>query len=105
MEATLEVKAGKGWHHEALQPGIEGVESALKVSGGAARFVLGGVLTTKISWRWVLSVNVPLGLMAALTATFSRSARALETRSSRRLPWAKARLMGLQAKAIEEDWP
>ena len=37
-------------------------------AGGAAGFVLGGVLTTAIGWRWVLFVNVPLALAAALAA-------------------------------------
>jgi EmrB/QacA subfamily drug resistance transporter len=46
-----------------------GAWGAVAGVGGAAGFVLGGVLTTEISWRWVLFVNVPLGLTAALIAT------------------------------------
>jgi EmrB/QacA subfamily drug resistance transporter len=39
-------------------------------SAGAAGMVIGGVLTAELSWRWVLFVNVPLGiaLLAAATA-------------------------------------
>ena len=30
--------------------------------------LLGGILTSGLSWRWVLFVNVPIGLIAALLA-------------------------------------
>ena len=35
---------------------------------GAAGVLLGGILTSGLSWRWVLFVNVPIGLIAALLA-------------------------------------
>ncbi len=44
-----------------------GVYSAMSVAGGAVGLIAGGVLTTYASWRWVLFVNVPIGL-AALAA-------------------------------------
>jgi MFS family permease len=31
--------------------------------------ILGGVLTDALSWRWILFINVPIGLVAALLAT------------------------------------
>jgi MFS family permease len=37
-------------------------------AGGAAGVLLGGVLTSGLSWRWVLFVNVPIGLAAASVA-------------------------------------
>ncbi len=37
-------------------------------SGGAAGVLLGGILTSGLSWRWVLFVNVPIGLAAAALA-------------------------------------
>jgi MFS family permease len=45
-----------------------GVWSAMSVGGGAIGLLAGGLLTTYASWRWVLLVNVPIGLAAALVA-------------------------------------
>ena len=39
-----------------------GVYAAMSVAGGAVGLVAGGLLTTYASWRWVLFVNVPIGL-------------------------------------------
>jgi EmrB/QacA subfamily drug resistance transporter len=41
-----------------------GVWSAVAGAGGAAGSVLGGVLTSALSWRWVLFVNIPIGVAA-----------------------------------------
>ena len=45
-----------------------GVYAAMSVAGGAVGLITGGLLTTYASWRWVLFVNVPIGLAAALAA-------------------------------------
>jgi EmrB/QacA subfamily drug resistance transporter len=45
-----------------------GVYAAMSVAGGAVGLIAGGLLTTYASWRWVLFVNVPIGLAAALLA-------------------------------------
>jgi EmrB/QacA subfamily drug resistance transporter len=45
-----------------------GVWSAVGGAGGAAGAVLGGVLTGYLSWRWVLFVNVPVGVVGILLA-------------------------------------
>jgi len=37
-------------------------------AGGAAGVLLGGVLTDLLSWRWILFINVPIGLTAAFLA-------------------------------------
>ena len=37
-------------------------------SGGAAGVLLGGILTEYVGWEWVLWVNVPIGIGAALLA-------------------------------------
>ncbi|HUA11961.1 MAG TPA: MFS transporter [Solirubrobacteraceae bacterium] len=54
-----------------------GVWGAVAGAGGAAGVLLGGLLTSGLSWRWVLFVNVPIGLTAAAlaprTLTESRS--------------------------------
>ena len=45
-----------------------GVWGAVAGSGGAAGVLLGGVLTQYAGWEWVLFVNVPIGIAAALVA-------------------------------------
>jgi MFS family permease len=45
-----------------------GVWGAVAGAGGAAGVLLGGVLTDLLSWEWVLFVNVPIGVAAALIA-------------------------------------
>lgn len=45
-----------------------GVWSAVAGAGGAAGSVLGGVLTAELSWRWVLFVNIPIGVAALAAA-------------------------------------
>jgi EmrB/QacA subfamily drug resistance transporter len=39
-----------------------GIWSAVAGAGGAAGSILGGVLTSALSWRWVLFVNIPIGV-------------------------------------------
>ena len=43
-----------------------GIWGAMGGAGGAAGVILGGVLTQALSWRWILFINVPIGLTAAL---------------------------------------
>src|SRR6202142_4503440 len=45
-----------------------GIWGAVAGAGGAAGVLLGGILTSGLSWRWVLFVNVPIGLLAAALA-------------------------------------
>jgi EmrB/QacA subfamily drug resistance transporter len=45
-----------------------GIWGAVAGAGGAAGVLLGGILTSGLSWRWVLFVNVPIGLLAAWAA-------------------------------------
>ena len=45
-----------------------GVWGAVSGSGGAAGVLLGGVLTKYLGWEWVLWVNVPIGIVAAILA-------------------------------------
>ncbi|HEX8074821.1 MAG TPA: MFS transporter [Thermoleophilaceae bacterium] len=45
-----------------------GVWGAVAGSGGAAGVLLGGVLTDGLGWEWVLWVNVPIGVLAAVVA-------------------------------------
>ncbi len=45
-----------------------GVYAAMSGGGGALGLLLGGILTDVASWRWVLFVNVPIGLLVAAVA-------------------------------------
>jgi len=45
-----------------------GVFAAVSVSGAAIGLLAGGMLTSWLSWRWVLFVNVPIGLLLAFLA-------------------------------------
>src|SRR3984893_7742854 len=46
-----------------------GIWGAVAGAGGAAGVLLGGILTSGLSWRWVLFVNVPIGIAAATAAS------------------------------------
>jgi EmrB/QacA subfamily drug resistance transporter len=60
-----------------------GLWGAVAGSGGAAGVLLGGVLTEYVGWEWVLWVNVPIGIGAALLAPrlLGESRSEAETRS------------------------
>jgi EmrB/QacA subfamily drug resistance transporter len=45
-----------------------GLWAAMNGLGGAAGTLLGGVITEFLSWRWILLINPPIGLLAALVA-------------------------------------
>jgi EmrB/QacA subfamily drug resistance transporter len=45
-----------------------GVYAAMSIGGAAVGLLAGGLLTTYLSWRWVLFVNVPIGVVVALLA-------------------------------------
>ncbi len=45
-----------------------GMWSALAGAGGATGALLGGVLVSELSWRWVFFINVPIGIVLGVTA-------------------------------------
>ena len=45
-----------------------GVYSGMSGAGGAIGLLLGGILTTYVSWRWVMFVNVPIGALVIALA-------------------------------------
>jgi EmrB/QacA subfamily drug resistance transporter len=72
-----------------------GVYAAMSIAGGAVGLIAGGLLTTYLSWRWVLFVNVPIGIVVALLAP--RAIGAESPRNSGRfdLPGAITGTLGL----------
>ena len=71
-----------------------GVYAAMSGAGGSLGLLLGGILTDVASWRWVLFVNVPIGLTVAIAAP-----RVLGTTPTRRgrldLPGALSVTLGM----------
>jgi EmrB/QacA subfamily drug resistance transporter len=43
-----------------------GIWGAMGGAGGAAGVLLGGVITDLVNWRWILFINVPIGLATAV---------------------------------------
>ena len=88
-----------------------GIWGAVAGAGGAAGVLLGGILTSGLSWRWVLFVNVPIGIAAAIlaprTLLESRSENATRTFD---LPGAATVTAGLAllvyavADAVNSGW-
>ncbi len=48
-----------------------GVWAGMAGAGGAIGLLLGGILTTYVSWRWVLFVNAPIGALVIALAPFA----------------------------------
>src|SRR6476469_1130233 len=54
-----------------------GIWGAASGSGGAAGVLLGGALTSALSWSWIFFINVPVGIIVmALTPVLLRESRA-----------------------------
>ena len=45
-----------------------GMWAAMNGLGGAAGVLFGGIITEELSWRWVLLINPPIAIAAALVA-------------------------------------
>jgi EmrB/QacA subfamily drug resistance transporter/deazaflavin-dependent oxidoreductase (nitroreductase family) len=45
-----------------------GVYSAVSAGGGGVGLLMGGIITNYLSWRWIMFVNVPIGLLLAFAA-------------------------------------
>jgi EmrB/QacA subfamily drug resistance transporter len=73
-----------------------GIWGAVAGAGGAAGVLLGGILTSGLSWRWVLFVNVPIGIAAAtLAPRFLPESRAEDGANTFDLPGAITVTAGL----------
>src|SRR5689334_6656919 len=73
-----------------------GIWGAMGGAGGAAGVLLGGVLTQYLGWRWILFINVPIAVAAALgSARLIAEGRNLHAARSFDLPGALAATAGL----------
>ena len=77
-----------------------GLWSAMGGAGGAIGVLLGGVLTAELSWRWVLFINGPIGLVTGVVAIiFLGEARGTGSRQRLDVPGAVTVTAGLAALA------
>lgn len=74
-----------------------GIWGALGGAGVAVGAVIGGVLVTTLSWRWIFFINVPTGILVAAHArsVIASTSRTMRTRSQLDLPGAVTLVVGL----------
>lgn len=72
-----------------------GLWGAMNGAGGAAGMLFGGVITDTVGWRWVLLINVPIGIAAAVAATILVTDRRARERSGFDLAGALTLTAGL----------
>nr|WP_244375925.1 MFS transporter [Streptomyces ficellus] len=73
--------------------------SAVGAGGGAAGGLVGGVLTDLLSWRWVLLINVPVGVLVLVGAALWIRESRVESGRRLDLPGAVLVTAGLAAVA------
>lgn len=74
-----------------------GVYAAMSIGGAAVGLMAGGLLTTYLSWRWVLFVNVPIGAAVALIAPRALAKSERQRGGRFDLPGAITSTLGLAA--------
>jgi EmrB/QacA subfamily drug resistance transporter len=67
---------------QRARAGAIAIWATVAASGGAAGVVLGGILTSAVSWRWVFFINVPVGALI-LFLTWTRISLAVSPRDRR----------------------
>lgn len=73
---------------------------AIGAAGGATGGLVGGVLTELLSWRWVLLVNVPVGIAVLVVAARALRGGEIARRARLDVPGAVAATAGLAALAL-----
>ncbi|HSC49742.1 MAG TPA: MFS transporter [Gaiellaceae bacterium] len=87
-----------------------GIYGAASGSGAAVGVLLGGVLTSYLSWSWVFFINVPVGLAAIALAPVLLTAGARSARSHFDVPGAVSITAGLMllvyatTRATTDGW-
>jgi EmrB/QacA subfamily drug resistance transporter len=88
-----------------------GIWGAVSGSGGAAGVLLGGALTSALSWSWVFFINVPVGIaVIALAPRLLNESRADLTHRHFDLPGAASITGGLMllvyamTRAVQHGW-
>jgi EmrB/QacA subfamily drug resistance transporter len=88
-----------------------GIYGAASGSGAAAGVLLGGILTSYLSWSWIFFINVPVGIAAiALTPLLLRESRADLVHRHFDLPGAASITAGLMllvyatTRATSDGW-
>jgi EmrB/QacA subfamily drug resistance transporter len=75
-----------------------GIWSAVAGAGGATGALLGGVLTEELSWRWILFINIPIGIATFIAGrAFLQESRAQGERQPLDVPGAVLVTAGLSA--------
>jgi EmrB/QacA subfamily drug resistance transporter len=73
-----------------------GIYGAIAGGGGAVGFILGGVLTEYMDWRWTFFVNIPFAIIAAAGAYFViREPEGTRNRSPLDIPGVVLSILGL----------
>src|SRR4051794_23828559 len=73
-----------------------GIYGAIAGGGGAVGFILGGVLTEYMNWRWTFFVNIPFAVIAAAGAYFViREPAGSRNRSPLDIPGVALSILGL----------
>ena len=89
--------------NSSFSPGPErhraiGMWGAMNGAGGAAGVLFGGIITQTLGWRWVLLINIPIGIAAAFVAWRAVSERRDRERAGGfDLPGALSVTLGLLA--------
>jgi EmrB/QacA subfamily drug resistance transporter len=88
-----------------------GIWGAVSGSGGAAGVLLGGALTSSLSWSWIFFINVPVGLaVLALAMRFVRESKADVAHRNFDLPGAASITAGVMVlvyamtRAVQHGW-
>src|SRR5256885_7918133 len=88
-----------------------GIWGAASGSGGAAGVLLGGVLTSSLSWSWIFFVNVPVGaVILALSPWLLRESRAelnhryFDTAGAASITGGLMLLVYAMTRATERGW-
>jgi EmrB/QacA subfamily drug resistance transporter len=88
-----------------------GIWGAVSGSGGAAGVLLGGALTSALSWSWIFFINVPVGVVVlALATRFVNESRADVAHRNFDLPGAASITTGVMVlvyamtRAVQHGW-